>query len=148
MMIWSYGDIYPVEYMDFLFKRVIGQIRNTCQDIIYVFDFFNSIGDSNSDPLVINAFNEIIRMTYEEWSILRTSIIQLLKDGKIDNANQIIIKTNLHIIMNHSYAWESLTRAEAEPDAEKIGKKATQFYDSVVNTYKKIQSISSQIREL
>ena len=71
----------------------------------------------------------------------KKQIVEVLKKKRLDNTYQILIITNLMIILNNSYTWQSITKMENEVNAERIGEAATRFYNAVKDAYKEIQEI-------
>ena len=141
MTLWELGEIYPDKSIEFLFTRAINQIKSTSQDIIDVYEFFELIGEGKQDFLLKNTFNELIKTSYEEWSVLKNQIVEALREECLDKTYQVLIKTNLMLILNYGFAWQSIIRMETEINAEKMGEVATKFYDSVVAGYAEIQRI-------
>lgn len=141
MTLWDLGDIYPDESIEFLFTRTINQIKHTSQDIIDVYGFFDLIGEAKGDFSLKNTFNELIKSGYDEWALLKKHIVEALREKRLDNTYQILVRTSLMLILNYSFAWQSMLRMEVEINAEKMGEVATKFYDSVVKGYAEIQGI-------
>lgn len=141
MTFWKLCEVYPDDCIELLFARTVNQIKSTSQDIIDVYALFNIIGGDKGDFMVYNTFNELIKSSYDEWIILKKQIVEVLKEKRLDNTYQILIITNLMIILNNSYTWQSITKMENEVNAERIGEAATRFYNAVKDAYKEIQEI-------
>lgn len=141
MTFWKLCEVYPDDCIELLFARTVNQIKSTSQDIIDVYALFNIIGGDKGDFMVYNTFNELIKSSYDEWIILKKQIVDVLKEKRLDNTYQILIITNLMIILNNSYTWQSITKMENEVNAERIGEAATRFYNAVKDAYKEIQEI-------
>lgn len=148
MTFWEMSEIYTTECIELLFTRTINQIKSTSQDIIDVFDFFNLIGGETSDFLVKNSFNELIKSSYDEWLILKKQIGEALSEKRLDNTQQILVKTNLMIILNYSFTWMGMMRMENQINAEKMGEIATKFYNAIVDAYKEIQEMYTETKRL